>query len=36
MARALRGREDESVIGQVRAEVAQICSSFNPYAAFTK
>ena len=36
MARALRGREDESVIAQVRGDVAEICSTFNPYAGFTK
>ena len=36
MARALRGREDEAVIAEVRAEVAGLCSTFNPYANFSK
>jgi len=36
MARALRHREDESVIEAVRNEVAVLTSAFNPYARFTK
>jgi len=36
MARALRGRDDESVIDQVRADVAALCATFDPYARFTK
>ncbi len=36
MARALRGREDEAVLAQVRGEVATLCGAFNPYAGFTK
>jgi len=36
MARALRAREDESAIVQVRADVAELCSTFNPYASFSK
>jgi glycine hydroxymethyltransferase len=36
MARALRGREDDAVLAQVRGEVATLCGAFNPYAGFTK
>ncbi len=36
MARALRGRDDESEIARVREEVAELCATFNPYATFTK
>jgi glycine hydroxymethyltransferase len=36
MARALRGREDEQVIADVRGDVAELCSTFNPYANFSK
>ena len=36
MARALRGRSDDAVTQSVRAEVAELCSGFNPYAAFVK
>ncbi len=36
MARALRGRSDDAVIETVRAEVAELCSGFNPYANFVK
>ncbi len=36
MARALRGRDDESVVAQVRSEVADLCSIYNPYATFTE
>jgi glycine hydroxymethyltransferase len=36
MARALRQRGDEAVIAAVRSEVAELCSTFNPYAHFTK
>ena len=35
MARALRGREDEAVLAEVRSEVAELCANFNPYAGFT-
>jgi glycine hydroxymethyltransferase len=34
MARALRAREDENAVAQVRADVATLCASFNPYASF--
>jgi len=36
MARALHGREDDAVIAKVRAEVAALCSNFDPYASFTE
>ena len=36
MARALRHRDEESQLAEVRAEVAQLCSTFNPYAGFVK
>jgi glycine hydroxymethyltransferase len=36
MARALRGRDDDAVVARVRAEVAELCAEFNPYAGFTK
>ena len=36
MARALRAREDETAVAQVRAEVNALCRDFNPYASFTK
>ena len=36
MTRALRGREDDAVLAQVRGEVATLCGAFNPYAGFTK
>jgi len=36
MSRALRQREDEAAVAQVRAEVAALCGGFNPYANFTK
>jgi glycine hydroxymethyltransferase len=36
MARALRHRDDEAVIGAVRDEVAGLCQQFNPYGTFTK
>ncbi len=35
IARALRGRGDDAVIAQVRADVAELCAQFNPYANFT-
>ncbi len=35
MARALRGRADETQIVAVRAEVGELCRAFNPYGAFT-
>lgn len=36
MARALRGRDDDTVIEGVRGDVAGLCAAFNPYANFTK
>jgi glycine hydroxymethyltransferase len=36
MARALRGRDDDASVEQVRAEVAVLCATFNPYAGFTR
>jgi len=36
MARALRGRVDEAEVSAVRADVAELCRSFNPYATFVK
>jgi glycine/serine hydroxymethyltransferase len=36
MARALRSRNDDAAIAQVRGEVAELCSLFNPYGGFTK
>jgi glycine/serine hydroxymethyltransferase len=36
MSRALRHRDDEAVVAQVRADVAEMCATFNPYANFTK
>jgi glycine hydroxymethyltransferase len=36
MARALRSRGDDAAIAQIRAEVAELCGAFNPYAGFTK
>jgi glycine hydroxymethyltransferase len=36
IARALRHREDESAIAQVRSDVAALCGAFNPYEHFTK
>jgi glycine hydroxymethyltransferase len=36
MARALRSRTDAAEIARVRAEVAELCANFNPYANFTK
>jgi glycine hydroxymethyltransferase len=36
MARALRHRDDEAVILQVRSDVAALCADFNPYGSFTK
>ena len=35
MARALRRRGDDTVIAQVRDEVADLCHAHNPYAGFT-
>jgi glycine hydroxymethyltransferase len=35
MARALRQREDESALREVRRDVAELCASFNPYANFS-
>jgi len=34
MARALRGRDEEHVLAQVRVDVAELCAEFNPYANF--
>jgi glycine hydroxymethyltransferase len=36
MARALRQRDDDTAIEQVRREVASLCAAFNPYATFEK
>ncbi|MHB2029470.1 MAG: serine hydroxymethyltransferase [Acidimicrobiales bacterium] len=36
MARALRGRDDETTLSAVRNDVAEMCARFNPYAHFTK
>ncbi len=36
MARTLRHRDDDAVIASVRAEVAELCGRFNPYATFTR
>jgi glycine hydroxymethyltransferase len=36
MARALRGRDDETTLSAVRNDVAAMCARFNPYAHFTK
>ncbi len=35
MARALRQRDDESALQEVRHDVAALCGSFNPYANFS-
>jgi glycine hydroxymethyltransferase len=36
MARALRQRDDEKALAEVRHDVAALCADFNPYANFTK
>ena len=36
MARALRQRDDDAAIANVRDEVASLCAQFNPYATFSK
>ena len=36
MSRALRHRDDDAIVAEVRADVAELCASFNPYANFTK
>ena len=36
MARALRERDNDVALEQVRADVAELCGAFNPYASFTK
>ena len=36
MSRALRHRDDDAIIAEVRADVASMCATFNPYANFTK
>ncbi|HVA70328.1 MAG TPA: serine hydroxymethyltransferase [Acidimicrobiales bacterium] len=36
MARALRQRDDERALAEVRHDVAALCADFNPYANFTK
>ena len=36
MARALRQRDDDAAIANVRNEVASLCAQFNPYATFSK
>src|ERR1700677_4031176 len=35
MSRALRKRDDELALGEVRNDVAVLCANFNPYANFT-
>jgi glycine hydroxymethyltransferase len=35
MSRALRKRDDELALGEVRNDVAALCANFNPYANFT-
>jgi glycine hydroxymethyltransferase len=34
LARALRQREDEAAITQIRTEIGELCAGFNPYANF--
>jgi glycine hydroxymethyltransferase len=36
MARALRQRDDDAAIANMRDEVASLCAQFNPYATFSK
>jgi glycine hydroxymethyltransferase len=36
MARALRQRDDDTALAEVRHDVAALCADFNPYANFTK
>jgi glycine hydroxymethyltransferase len=36
MSRALRKRDDELALDEVRNDVAALCANFNPYANFTK
>jgi glycine hydroxymethyltransferase len=36
MSRALRHREDEAIVSEVRSDVAAMCATFNPYANFTQ
>jgi glycine hydroxymethyltransferase len=36
MSRALRHRDDDAALAQVRHDVAALCADFNPYANFTK
>ncbi len=36
MTRALRARTDEAEIQAVRADVAELCAAFNPYATFVR
>jgi len=36
MSRALRHRDDDKVIAEVRGDVAALCGQFNPYVNFTK
>ncbi|HTT59586.1 MAG TPA: serine hydroxymethyltransferase [Acidimicrobiales bacterium] len=36
MARALRGRDDEATLRDVRREVGDLCATFNPYATFAQ
>jgi glycine hydroxymethyltransferase len=36
MSRALRHRDDDTIVAEVRADVAAMCATFNPYANFTK
>jgi len=36
MSRALRHRDDEKIVAEVRADVAALCANFNPYVNFTQ
>ena len=36
MSRALRKRDDEDALVEVRNDIAALCANFNPYANFTK
>ena len=36
MSRALRKRDDDDALVEVRNDIAALCASFNPYANFTK
>ncbi len=36
MARALRSRDEEAALNEVRREVGELCATFNPYANFSQ